>query len=133
MYLLYTFLVLLSLSYGFDPNCPGRCSCDSEQSVQCYRLLEVPSGIPSTTKKLYISHSKIQHLQVTTHSALKLLKFYFVKVRDECGVVKPDLNNHNLKMMVMKLGSCTSYLLVCILYMPLETSFSGSNPLQRSL
>uniref|UniRef100_A0A8C5Y2Q7 Toll-like receptor 7 n=1 Tax=Microcebus murinus TaxID=30608 RepID=A0A8C5Y2Q7_MICMU len=26
--------------------------------------MEVPSGIPSTTKRLYISHSKIQHLQL---------------------------------------------------------------------
>lgn len=65
MHLLYAFLVLLSLSDGFHPTCPSRCSCDSLQSVQCYRITEVPSALPSTTKKLYISHSKIPHLQVT--------------------------------------------------------------------
>ncbi|XP_037014008.2 nephrocan-like [Artibeus jamaicensis] len=65
MHLLYAFLALLSFSDGFDLNCPARCSCDSVPSVQCYRLMEVPSGLPSTTKKLYISHSKIQHLQLS--------------------------------------------------------------------
>lgn len=105
MHLLYAVLVWLSLSYGFDPKCPGRCSCDSMQSVQCYRLTEVPSGIPSTTKKLYISHSRIQRLQVTIHSALKLLQFYFVRQCErECVAVKLNLNNKNLKVMVIKFG-----------------------------
>ena len=108
MSLLYAFLALLSLCYGLDPHCPGRCSCDSEQSVQCYRLTEVPSGIPSTTKKLYISHSKIQHLQVITHSPATL--FCETGWRGDCGVVKLNVNNRNLKAMIMKLCRCTSYL-----------------------
>ncbi|XP_024612444.1 nephrocan-like [Neophocaena asiaeorientalis asiaeorientalis] len=78
MCLLYAFFVLLSLSYGFDPNCPGRCSCDSEQSVQCYRLTEVPSGIPSTTKKLYVSHSKIQHLQLSNFAQMSALEDFIL-------------------------------------------------------
>uniref|UniRef100_A0A8C3W693 Nephrocan n=1 Tax=Catagonus wagneri TaxID=51154 RepID=A0A8C3W693_9CETA len=78
MYLLYTFLVLLSPSHGFDPNCPGRCSCDSEESVQCYRLSEVPSSIPSTTKKLYISHSKIQHLQPSNFTQMLALEDFIL-------------------------------------------------------
>ncbi|XP_008137112.2 nephrocan [Eptesicus fuscus] len=78
MHLLYAFLVLLSLSDGFDPHCPGRCSCDSVQSVQCYRLTEVPSGIPSTTKKLYISHSKIQHLQLSNFTRMLALEDFIL-------------------------------------------------------
>lgn len=108
MCLLYAFLALLALGYGFDPHCPGRCSCDSEHLVQCYRLMEVPSGIPATTKKLYISHSKIQHLQVITHSPATL--FCETEWRGDCGVVKLNVNNWNLKAMVMKLCRCPSYL-----------------------
>lgn len=86
MCLLYAFLALLALCYGLDPRCPGRCSCDSEHLVQCYRLTEVPSGIPATTKKLYISHSKIQHLQVIAHSPATLF------VRQGEGVTVGVLN-----------------------------------------
>ncbi|KAK2501396.1 hypothetical protein MC885_008572 [Smutsia gigantea] len=78
MHLLYAVLVWLSLSYGFDPNCPGRCSCDSMQSVQCYRLTEVPSGIPSTTKKLYISHSRIQRLQLCNFTRMLALEDFIL-------------------------------------------------------
>lgn len=89
MHLLYAFLVLFSFSDGFDPNCPARCSCDSEPSVQCYRLTEAPSGIPSSTKKLYISHSKIQHLQVTAFFTLKLVQLIlYGRVKGECGIVR---------------------------------------------
>lgn len=110
MCLLYAFLALLSLCYGLDPHCPGRCSCDSEQSVQCYRLTEVPSGIPSTTKKLYISHSKIQHLQVITHSPATL--FCETGWRGDCGVVKLNVNNQNLKRW---LWNCVAVLATCLL------------------
>ncbi|XP_032958748.1 nephrocan-like [Rhinolophus ferrumequinum] len=78
MHLLYVFLALLSLSDGFDPNCPGRCSCDYVQSVQCYRLTEVPSAIPPTTKKLYISHSKIQHLQLSNLTRMLALEDFIL-------------------------------------------------------
>ncbi|XP_020827312.1 nephrocan-like [Phascolarctos cinereus] len=65
MYLFCTFLVLLSFGDGFHPNCPRRCSCDSKQSIQCYRLIEVPSQMPSTIKRIYISHSKIKNLKLS--------------------------------------------------------------------
>nr|XP_004651413.3 nephrocan-like [Jaculus jaculus] len=78
MHLLCTLLALLSLSHGLSPNCPGRCSCDSMQSVQCYRLMEVPSGIPSTTKRLYISHSRIQHLQPSNFTQLLALEDFIL-------------------------------------------------------
>ncbi|XP_049731523.1 nephrocan [Elephas maximus indicus] len=78
MYLLYAFLVLLSLSDSSSSNCPGRCSCDSLQSVQCYRLIEVPSRIPSTTKRLYISHSKIKHLQLTNFTQMLALEDFIL-------------------------------------------------------
>uniref|UniRef100_A0A8D2B362 Nephrocan n=1 Tax=Sciurus vulgaris TaxID=55149 RepID=A0A8D2B362_SCIVU len=78
MQLLYALLVLFSLSDGFSPNCPGRCSCDSVQSVQCYRLMEVPSGIPPTTKRLYISHSKIQHLQQSNFTRMLSLEDFIL-------------------------------------------------------
>ncbi|XP_027459389.1 nephrocan-like [Zalophus californianus] len=78
MLLLYAFLVLLSLSYGFHPTCPGRCSCDSMYSVQCYRLTELPSALPSTTKKLYISHSKIPHLQMSSFTRMLALEDFIL-------------------------------------------------------
>lgn len=78
MHLLWALLLWLSLSNGLGANCPGRCSCDSLQSVQCYRLLEVPSGIPSTTRRLYISHSRIQHLQVTMPFPVKVATVLFL-------------------------------------------------------
>ncbi|KAM4694285.1 nephrocan-like [Discoglossus pictus] len=33
--------------------------------MQCYRVSEVPRGIPATTKKLYISHSKIRYIKLS--------------------------------------------------------------------
>ncbi|XP_032194240.1 nephrocan-like [Mustela erminea] len=78
MHLLYAFLVLLSLSDGFHPTCPSRCSCDSLQSVQCYRITEVPSALPSTTKKLYISHSKIPHLQMSSFTRMLSLEDFIL-------------------------------------------------------
>nr|XP_012315822.1 nephrocan-like [Aotus nancymaae] len=78
MHLIYAFFILLSLSDGFNPNCPGRCNCDSMQLVQCYRLTEVPSNIPSTTKRLYISHSKIQHLQLSDFNQMLALEDFIL-------------------------------------------------------
>uniref|UniRef100_A0A452QJN0 Uncharacterized protein n=1 Tax=Ursus americanus TaxID=9643 RepID=A0A452QJN0_URSAM len=40
----------------------------------CYRLTDVPSALPSTTKKLYISHSKIQHLQMSSFTRMLALE-----------------------------------------------------------
>ncbi|XP_004673865.1 PREDICTED: leucine-rich repeat transmembrane protein FLRT1-like [Condylura cristata] len=78
MYLCYTFLVLLSLSKGFNSECPRRCSCDSAEWVQCYRLTGLPSGIPATTKSLYISHSKIQHLQLSNFTKMLALEDFIL-------------------------------------------------------
>ncbi|XP_041509270.1 nephrocan [Microtus oregoni] len=78
MLLLCAFLLWLSLSSGLSAYCPGRCSCDPMQFVQCYRLMEVPSGIPSTTKRLYISHSRIQHLQPANFTGLLALEDFIL-------------------------------------------------------
>ncbi|EDL05079.1 nephrocan precursor [Mus musculus] len=78
MHPLWAFLLGLSLTNGLSANCPGRCSCDSMQSVQCYRLMELPSGIPSTTKRLYISHSRIQHLQLSNFTGLLALEDFIL-------------------------------------------------------
>ncbi|XP_019393738.1 PREDICTED: nephrocan-like [Crocodylus porosus] len=50
---------------GSSTTCPRRCNCDSAQTVQCYRIIEIPTEMPFTTKRLYISHSKIKQLQVS--------------------------------------------------------------------
>ncbi|XP_007954470.1 nephrocan [Orycteropus afer afer] len=78
MYLLYALLVLLPLRDGVRLHCPGRCSCDSLQSVQCYRLTEVPSSIRATTKRLYISHSKIKHLQLSNITQMLALEDFIL-------------------------------------------------------
>ncbi|XP_057650648.1 nephrocan [Chionomys nivalis] len=78
MLLLCAFLLGLSLSNGLSAYCPGRCSCDPMQFVQCYRLMEVPSGIPSSTKRLYISHSRIQHLQLSNFTGLLALEDFIL-------------------------------------------------------
>ncbi|XP_051020450.1 nephrocan [Acomys russatus] len=78
MHLLCALLLWLSLSHGLSANCPGRCSCDAVQSVQCYRLQEVPPGIPPTTKRLYISHSRIQHLQLSDFTGLLALEDFIL-------------------------------------------------------
>ncbi|XP_077137808.1 nephrocan-like [Ranitomeya variabilis] len=58
-----TVLCLVLCVHSCLPSCPRRCSCDSPRTVQCYRVLAIPSNIPATIGKLYISHSKIKHLQ----------------------------------------------------------------------
>ncbi|XP_007521086.1 nephrocan-like [Erinaceus europaeus] len=78
MYLLFVLLTLLSSFDSVDPSCPGRCSCDSGHSVQCYRLMELPTGIPVTTKRLYISHSKIQHLQLSNFIQMLALEDFIL-------------------------------------------------------
>jgi len=64
MYLSYLLVAVFSFHGGLSTTCPRRCSCDPAQSVQCYRAMEIPREIPSTTRRLYISHSKIKQLQV---------------------------------------------------------------------
>ncbi|KAM6180944.1 nephrocan-like [Erethizon dorsatum] len=78
MQLLHAFLVLLPLGAGFRADCPGRCSCESPHLVQCYRLTEVPPGIPSTTTRLYISHSRIQHLQLSNVTGMLALEDFIL-------------------------------------------------------
>ncbi|XP_055980968.1 nephrocan-like [Sorex fumeus] len=98
MYLLCALLGLLSLSDGVQPNCPGRCSCDSGPSVQCYRLTEVPSGIPANTKRLYISHSKIQHLQLSNFIQMFALEDFILLASGTETVEKDTFKTlHTLK------------------------------------
>ncbi|XP_075719819.1 nephrocan-like [Rhinoderma darwinii] len=51
-------------------SCPRRCRCDSPRTIQCYRVSAIPSNIPATIGKLYISHSKIRHLQFSDFSEM---------------------------------------------------------------
>ncbi|NXX82882.1 NEPN protein, partial [Urocolius indicus] len=74
MYLSYILLVVFSFHGGLSITCPRRCSCDPAQSVQCYRATEIPREIPVTTKRLYISHSKIKHLQINDFRRLSSLE-----------------------------------------------------------
>ncbi|NXO86065.1 NEPN protein, partial [Sitta europaea] len=73
MYLSYL-LVAFSFRSALSTICPRRCSCDPAQSVQCYRATEIPREIPFTTRKLYISHSKIKQLQFTDFRRMSVLE-----------------------------------------------------------
>ncbi|KFU84649.1 Insulin-like growth factor-binding protein complex acid labile subunit [Chaetura pelagica] len=73
MYLSYLLLIFYFQS-SLSTTCPRRCSCYPAQSVQCYRATEIPRGIPSTTRRLYISHSKIKHLQMTDFRKMSALE-----------------------------------------------------------
>ncbi|NWW17687.1 NEPN protein, partial [Falcunculus frontatus] len=73
MYLSYL-LVVLSFHSALSTTCPRRCSCDPAQSVQCYRATEIPREIPFTTRRLYISHSKIKQLQFTDFRRMSVLE-----------------------------------------------------------
>ncbi|NXR20107.1 NEPN protein, partial [Cinclus mexicanus] len=73
MYLSYL-LVALSFHSALSTTCPRRCSCDPAQSVQCYRATEIPREIPFTTRRLYISHSKIKQLQFTDFRRMSVLE-----------------------------------------------------------
>ncbi|KAM5165196.1 nephrocan-like [Mantella aurantiaca] len=55
-------------------SCPRRCSCDSPRTMQCFRISDIPGGLPASTRKLYISHSKIRHLQVSDFTGLSGLQ-----------------------------------------------------------
>ncbi|NWX87272.1 NEPN protein, partial [Nothoprocta pentlandii] len=75
MYLPYLLVVLLPFpGGGRSAACPRRCSCDSAHSVQCYRATEVPREIPTTTRRLHISHSKIKLLQITDFRRMSALE-----------------------------------------------------------
>ncbi|KFZ55556.1 Leucine-rich repeat-containing protein 15 [Podiceps cristatus] len=67
-------LVFFSFHSGLSTTCPRRCSCDPAQSVQCYRATEIPREIPFTTRRLYISHSKIKQLQITDFRRMSALE-----------------------------------------------------------
>ncbi|NXN54737.1 NEPN protein, partial [Rynchops niger] len=74
MYLSYLFVVFFYFHSGLSTTCPRRCSCDPAQSVQCYRATEIPREIPFTTRRLYISHSKIKQLQITDFRRMPALE-----------------------------------------------------------
>ncbi|NXX88257.1 NEPN protein, partial [Centropus bengalensis] len=73
MYLSYL-LGMIFFRSGLSTTCPRRCSCDPAQSVQCYRATEIPREIPFTTRRLYISHSKIKQLQITDFRRMSSLE-----------------------------------------------------------
>ncbi|XP_066434929.1 nephrocan-like [Eleutherodactylus coqui] len=54
--------------------CPQRCNCDSSRTMQCYRVLAIPTNIPATIEKLYVSHSKMRHLQFSGFSEMQGLE-----------------------------------------------------------
>ncbi|KFO77168.1 Insulin-like growth factor-binding protein complex acid labile subunit [Cuculus canorus] len=74
MYLSHLLVIAFTFHSGFSTTCPRRCSCDPAQSVQCYRTTEIPREIPFTTRKLYISHSKIKQLQITDFRRMSALE-----------------------------------------------------------
>ncbi|NXT02520.1 NEPN protein, partial [Jacana jacana] len=74
MYLSYLFFIFFSFHNGLSTTCPRRCSCDPAHSVQCYRATEIPREIPFTTRRLYISHSKIKQLQITDFRRMSALE-----------------------------------------------------------
>ncbi|NWH71453.1 NEPN protein, partial [Piaya cayana] len=74
MYLPQLLVIIFSFHSGFSTTCPRRCSCDPAQSVQCYRTTEIPREIPFTTRRLYISHSKIKQLQITDFRRMSALE-----------------------------------------------------------
>ncbi|NXJ96108.1 NEPN protein, partial [Corythaixoides concolor] len=74
MYLSYLLVVVFSFHSGLSTTCPRRCSCDPAQSVQCYRATEIPREIPFTTRRLYISHSKIKQLQFSDFRRMSALE-----------------------------------------------------------
>ncbi|NWU58687.1 NEPN protein, partial [Dromas ardeola] len=74
MYLSYLLVVVFSFHSGLSTTCPRRCSCDPAQSVQCYRATDIPREIPFTTRRLYISHSKIKQLQITDFRRMSALE-----------------------------------------------------------
>ncbi|XP_015264543.1 PREDICTED: podocan-like [Gekko japonicus] len=54
--------------------CPRKCNCNLSRRVQCYRVGRMPKEIASTTRRLYISHSKIKQLQISDVSRLSALE-----------------------------------------------------------
>ncbi|NWR67480.1 NEPN protein, partial [Bucorvus abyssinicus] len=74
MYLSYFLVVIFSFHSGLSTTCPRRCSCDTAQSVQCFRATEIPREIPFTTRRLYISHSKIKQLQIIDFRRMSALE-----------------------------------------------------------
>ncbi|XP_053880174.1 nephrocan-like [Malaclemys terrapin pileata] len=74
MHLSHVLLILFPLYNGLSTTCPRRCNCDSIQSVQCYKVLQVPREIPATARRLHISHSKIKHLQISDFSRISCLE-----------------------------------------------------------
>ncbi|NXX56255.1 NEPN protein, partial [Scopus umbretta] len=74
MHLSHLLVIVFSFHSGLSAACPRRCSCDPAQSVQCYRATEIPREIPFTTRRLYISHSKIKQLQITDFRRMSALE-----------------------------------------------------------
>nr|DBA26609.1 TPA: hypothetical protein GDO54_010850 [Pyxicephalus adspersus] len=67
-------LCLVSCLFSCLAVCPRRCSCDSPRTMQCFRISDIPAVIPTSTTKLYISHSRIRHLQLSDFTGLSGLQ-----------------------------------------------------------
>uniref|UniRef100_A0A8D0GZW9 Uncharacterized protein n=1 Tax=Sphenodon punctatus TaxID=8508 RepID=A0A8D0GZW9_SPHPU len=67
-------LFLFPLYNGLNPTCPRKCNCDSTRAVECYRIIEIPRELPSTIRRIYISHSKIKQLQISDFSRMSGLE-----------------------------------------------------------
>ncbi|XP_069830299.1 nephrocan-like [Dendropsophus ebraccatus] len=77
--------------------------------MQCYRVLAVPGNIPATIGKLYISHSKIRHLQFSDFSEMPGLQEL---VLFSSGIETIENNTfkalNNLKMLEVRNNKLTS-------------------------
>ncbi|XP_077157221.1 nephrocan-like [Paroedura picta] len=70
----YILFLLFPLHSDVAATCPRKCNCDLSRRVQCYRVGQMPKEIASTTRRLYISHSKIQQLQISDVSRMPALE-----------------------------------------------------------
>ncbi|XP_044144734.1 nephrocan-like [Bufo gargarizans] len=90
-------------------SCPRRCSCDSPRTIQCYRVSAIPSNVPATIGKLYISHSKIRRVQFLDFGEMPGLQEL---VLFSCGIETIENNTfkalNNLKMLEVWKNKLTS-------------------------
>ncbi|XP_048348222.1 nephrocan-like [Sphaerodactylus townsendi] len=74
----YILFLLFSLYHEVAATCPRKCNCDLSRRVQCYRIGQMPKEIASTTRQLYISHSKIKQLQISDVNQMSALEEFIL-------------------------------------------------------
>nr|XP_056712313.1 nephrocan-like [Euleptes europaea] len=74
MLVFYILFLLFPFHSDVAATCPRKCNCDLSRRVQCYRVGQMPKEMASTTRKLYISHSKIKQLQISDVSQMSALE-----------------------------------------------------------